>query len=344
MSYNKGGRSRPPYLLNPPYEAIKWGYRKFWVLDQRLLPHKKKYLELSDIESACIAIKSLAVRGAPLIGVCAALALAHAARSGASKKILLKSAEKLASTRPTAVNLFNVLREIKKVINEDSSCNAIVTKALNIWKEEEERSYAMVEHAQGLVGKGARITTYCNTGMLAGPGLGTALGVLIKAHLEGKKIDVVVPETRPLLQGARLTSWELTQWKIPHILVTESALASVLNSIDACFVGADRIAKNGDTANKVGTYGLAILCRSFGVPFYVVAPTSTVDAGARKGAEIPIEIRDASEVAEFNSCRSAPRGAKAFNPAFDVTPAELITAIITEEGVARPPYRKNLPL
>jgi len=321
---------------------LRWNQRSFAVLDQRELPLKKRYLRLADITSACQAIGTLAVRGAPLIGVTAALAVANAARKGATQQELVRGIKKLAATRPTAVNLFVALRRMKAVVENRDSRDEIVAEALNIWKEEKDYSLAIARHGQKLIRKGMRVGTYCNTGALAAPGIGTALGVIIKAHLAGKGIHVIVSETRPLLQGSRLTAWELSQWKIPYTLVTESALASVVGELDAIFVGADRIAANGEVANKVGTYGLAIMARHFKVPFYVVAPSSSVDLSLKDGAEIPIERRSPDEVRTFGSCRTAPRDASVANPAFDVTPARLISGIITEKGVLSAPYAKSL--
>lgn len=224
------------------------------------------------------------------------------------------------------------------VVESGGTVKDIVREALDIWKEEQERSYNMASHGFKLVKKKATLGTYCNTGALAAPGIGTALGVIVNAHVSGKEIEVVVPETRPLLQGARLTTWELAQWNIPHTLITESALASYVSRLDAVFVGADRIVRNGDTANKVGTCGLAILCKHFDVPFYVVAPSTTVDDTLADGSSIPIEQRPASEVRRCSSEATAPRTAKVANPAFDVTPAGLISAIVTERGISTPPY------
>jgi methylthioribose-1-phosphate isomerase len=342
MSRTQGGPKRPPSSLKPPYQTIKWGPRSFWVLDQRELPYNKTYLSIPDIPAACHAIEELAVRGAPLIGVAAALALAHAARKGDTYKDLLHGIHKLARTRPTAFNLFVALERMRALVDKKAPRDRIVTEALAIWKEEEKRSLAMAEHGAKLVDKGMRVGTYCNTGALAAPGLGTALGVIIYAHIAGKDIHVVVPETRPLLQGARLTAWELSQWKIPYTLITESTLASVVGELDVIFVGADRIAANGDTANKIGTHGLAILAGHFKVPFYVVAPSSTLDPGLKDGRAIPIEHRSGAEVRRFGSSRTSPRDAPVSNPAFDVTPAALISGIIMEQGVLTPPYAKSL--
>lgn len=341
MSKTQGGPQGPPLNFNPPYRALKWGRSVFHVLDQRRLPAKKTYLEITGLQVAGDAIKTLAVRGAPLIGAFAALSLAHLARKGASRNKLLRALRVLAGTRPTAVNLFWSLERMKPVIEKGESQD-IVNEALAIFDEEKRRSWAMSRAGGKLIENGMRIGTYCNTGILATPGLGTALGVILKAHLDGKRIEVLVPETRPLLQGARLTAWELSQWKIPYTLVTESAIASKAGELDLVLVGADRIAANGDTANKVGTHGLAILCRHFRVPFYVVAPSSTVDTTLPKGKDIPIEERSPQEVTRFRTCWSAPRGAAAANPAFDVTPQELISGFITEKGIITPPYRKGL--
>ena len=277
-----------------------------------------------------------------MIGVAAALALAHAFRKGATHKDLLRGIRKLARTRPTAVNLFVALERMKALVDKKAPRDRIVIEALKIWKEEEKRSLAMAKHGAKLVSKGMRVGTYCNTGALAAPGLGTALGVIIYAHLVGKRIEVLVPETRPLLQGARLTAWELSQWRIPYTLITESALASVVGELDVIFVGADRIAANGDTANKIGTHGLAIMARHFKVPFYVVAPSSTVDLGLKDGSGIPIEYRSGAEVGKFGSSRTAPPDASVANPAFDVTPAALISGIVTERGVLTPPFAESL--
>jgi methylthioribose-1-phosphate isomerase len=342
MSQTQGGPKRPPSSLKPPYQTIKWGPRSFWVLDQRELPSRKTYLSISDIPAASHAIQELAVRGAPLIGVAAALAIAHAARKGATCKDLLRGIRRLARTRPTAFNLFVALERMKALVDKKAPPDRIVSEALTIWKEEEKCSLAMAEHGAKLVSKGMRVGTYCNTGALAAPGLGTALGVIIYAHLTGKDINVMVPETRPLLQGARLTAWELSQWKIPYTLITESALASVVGKLDVIFVGADRIAANGDTANKIGTQGLAILAKYFNVPFYVVAPSSTLDLGLKDGLAIPIEHRSGAEVRKFGLSRTSPRDAPVANPAFDVTPASLISGIVTERGVLTPPYEKSL--
>lgn len=342
MSNSRGGAGSPPSFLSPPYQAIRWTPRDFAILDQRLLPGKKKYLNLPDVASACDAIKTLAVRGAPLIGVAAALAVAHAARNKATYRELKAGIQALSRTRPTAVNLFAALDRMRKVVEGGLGVSEILKEGLAVWKEEEERSFKMAAHGGKLLRRGMKVATYCNTGALAAPGLGTALGVIIKAHLDGKKVEVFVSETRPLLQGSRLTAWELSQWAVPYTLVTESALASVLEGLDAIFAGADRIAANGDTANKVGTHGLAIIAHRFNVPFYVVAPSTTIDMSLPDGSQIPIEQRGAEEVRRFGNCISAPRSARVFNPAFDVTPAGLIAGIITETGVLSVPYNRSI--
>ncbi len=354
MSNSQGGPQGPPSPISrkrsstssktytPPYRSLKWTSKGLFILDQRELPEKKTFLKLETIADACHAIKTLAVRGAPLIGATAALALANYARENPSRTLLKKALGKLAKTRPTAVNLFFALDKMREVLERDSWKKDIVTEGIKIWKDEETRSLAIAAHGQALLKDTMTVTTYCNTGALAAPGLGTALGIIIKAHLDGKKIHVLVPETRPLLQGARLTAWELSQWKIPYTLLTESALASFVKTLDAVFVGADRIAANGDSANKVGTYGLAIMAKYHKVPFYIAAPSSTIDFTLKDASLIPIEERSANEVTSFRTCSSAPRNAKVANPAFDITPAKLITGIITEEGVHRPPYTKSL--
>lgn len=254
---------------------------------------------------------------------------------------LLSAAQALARTRPTAVNLFWALGRMKGAIQGGDSRD-VVEEALGIFKEEEERSWAMSRAGAKLIRNGMRIGTYCNTGILATPGIGTALGVIFKSHLEAKNVDVLVPETRPLLQGARLTAWELSQWKIPYTLVTEASLASKVSELDLVLVGADRIARNGDTANKVGTFGFALICKHFDIPFYVVAPSSTIDRSLKDGTEIAIEERSPEEVRKFLACKSAPPGAVAANPAFDVTTYSLISGFITEKGIIKPPYLKSL--
>jgi methylthioribose-1-phosphate isomerase len=295
------------------------------LLDQRRLPEEEVELRCSSAADVAQAIRALAVRGAPAIGIAAAYGYALAAARGED---LDSAADVLAASRPTAVNLEWALREVRAARDP-------AARARDLHAEELERCRRMSEHAAGLVGEGSSALTHCNTGALATGGVGTALGALREAWARGLLRRVFVDETRPLLQGARLTAWELEADGIPHTVIADSAAGALLaaGKVDCVFVGADRIAANGDTANKVGTYPLAVLAARHEVPFYVVAPSSSVDLTLDSGAEIPIEERDPGEV---NSRFGA------WNPAFDVTPAELIGAIVTEHGVHRAPYAEAL--
>jgi methylthioribose-1-phosphate isomerase len=295
------------------------------LLDQRRLPEEEVEMRCSSAAEVAQAIRALAVRGAPAIGIAAAYGYALAAARGED---LDSAAGVLGSSRPTAVNLEWALREVRAARDP-------AARARELHAEEVERCRRMSEHAAALVGEGSRALTHCNTGALATGGVGTALGALREAWARGLLQRVFVDETRPLLQGARLTAWELEADGIPHTVIADSAAGALLaaGEVDCVFVGADRIAANGDTANKVGTYPLAVLAARHEVPFYVVAPSSSVDLTRDSGAEIPIEERDPGEV---NSRFGA------WNPAFDVTPAELIGAIVTEHGVHRAPYAEAL--
>ena len=295
------------------------------LLDQRRLPDEEVELACRSAAEVADAIRELAVRGAPAIGIAAAYGYALAASRGDD---LDEALAVLAGARPTAANLAWALREVEAAADP-------VARALELHVEEVERCRRMSVHAARLIEPGSRALTHCNTGGLATGGQGTALGALGEAWSQGLLQHVFVDETRPLLQGARLTAWELERAGIPHTVMADAAAGSLLGSgeVDCVFVGADRIAANGDTANKIGTYPLAVLADRHAVPFYVVAPTSTVDLGTRSGAEIPIEERDPGEVSSRFPAR---------NPAFDVTPAELITAIVTELGVHRSPYAESL--
>jgi methylthioribose-1-phosphate isomerase len=295
------------------------------LLDQRRLPDEQAELVCSSAAEVADAIRTLAVRGAPAIGIAGAYGYALAA---ARREDLDAAFAVLAAARPTAVNLEWALREVRAASDP-------AERARELHAEEVERCRRMSEHAAGLVAEDARALTHCNTGALATGGVGTALGALSEAWARGLLRHVFVDETRPLLQGARLTAWELEAAGIPHTVIADSAAGALLASgdVDCVFVGADRIAANGDAANKVGTYPLAVLAARHDVPFYVVAPSSSVDLAVATGAEIPIEERDPAEV----SSRFA-----AWNPAFDVTPAELIAAIVTEHGVHRAPYVESL--
>jgi methylthioribose-1-phosphate isomerase len=308
-----------------PEEVVRLDDDAVVVLDQRRLPEDVVELRLRSAAEVADAIRTLAVRGAPAIGVAAAYGLALAVERGEDLDAAYAG---LAAARPTAVNLRWALDEMRM--------DATRERALDIHEAEVERCRRMAEHAAGLVSAGSRIYTHCNTGALATGGYGTALGAIRAAAERGLVEDVWVGETRPLLQGARLTAWELEALEIPFAVVADGAAASLMarGEVDRVFTGADRIAANGDTANKIGTYGLALAARHHGVPFCVVAPTSTIDHDLATGAEIPIEERNPSEVSPRFPAR---------NPAFDVTPAELITAIVTEHGVHESPFAQSLP-
>jgi len=308
-----------------PERIVRLEEDRVVLLDQRRLPDEEVELSCGSAVEVAEAIRTLAVRGAPAIGVAAAYGYALAARRGED---LDAAFAVLASSRPTAVNLEWALREVRG--SDDPAA-----RARELHAEEVERCRQMSAHAAGLIDERSRALTHCNTGALATGGVGTALGALREAWARGLLRHVFVDETRPLLQGARLTAWELEAAGIPHTLIADSAAGGLLaaGEVDCVFVGADRIAANGDTANKVGTYPLAVLAARHEVPFYVVAPSSSVDLGVRSGDEIPIEQRDPAEV----SSRFP-----AWNPAFDVTPADLIAAIVTEHGAHRPSYVESL--
>jgi len=299
------------------------------LLDQRRLPGDVSYLECHSAADVADAIRKLAVRGAPAIGIAAAYGYALAAARGDD---LDEAAAVLLASRPTAVNLPWAIAEMRR---GDQGPAALAARALALHEEEVERCRRMAGHAAGLLEPGTRALTHCNTGALATGGVGTALGAIREGFERGLVVHVLVDETRPLLQGARLTAWELERAEVPYSVVADSAAGSLMarGEVDAVLTGADRIAANGDAANKIGTYALAVLAGHHGIPFYVVAPSSTVDLAARSGADIPIEERDPGEVSERFHAR---------NPAFDVTPAALATAIVTEEGVHRPPYQESL--
>ena len=308
-----------------PQRIIRLEPGQVVLLDQRRLPDEEVELVCRSAAEVAEAIRTLAVRGAPAIGIAAAYGYALAAAGGED---LDDAFAVLEGARPTAANLSWALREVRAAPDP-------AVRASELQAEEVERCRQMSVHAAGLLDEGSRALTHCNTGALATGGQGTALGALREAWVQGLVAHVFVDETRPLLQGSRLTAWELDADGIPHTVVADSAAGHLLASgeVDCVLVGADRIAANGDTANKIGTYPLAVLAGRHGVPFYVVAPTSTVDLETPTGAEIPIEERDPAEITARFSAR---------NPAFDVTPAELISAIVTEVGVHRAPYAESL--
>lgn len=331
---------------------IRWDGRTLVLLDQTRLPNEEIYREVTRWQEVAEAIRTLVVRGAPAIGVAAAFGVALAARDSRAESFDaffadLETAEKgLAATRPTAINLFWALDRMKRsaLAHRDLPLPRLRARLLHeaqaILEEDVAANRLIGEHGARLVPDNARVLTHCNTGALATAGYGTALGVVRAAHSQGKLALVWVGETRPVLQGSRLTAWECVKEAIPHRVLADSAAASLMGQgqVDLVLTGADRIAANGDTANKIGTYALAVLARHHGVPFYVVAPFSSIDQTVGSGSQIPIEERDGSEVRGFGGTRVAPDASPVWNPAFDVTPAHLISAIITERGVFRPPY------
>lgn len=333
-------------------KPLFWENDRLFIVDQTLLPKEYRRIEISDHLEMANAIKRLAIRGAPAIGIAAAAGLVVGLKpyihlqSDLFMEQLSEIAEILNGTRPTAVNLAWALRRMKSVAEKNRN-----RPAAEIWKslfyecqtihaEDIQMCQAIGQNGQRLIPENAQIITHCNSGGLATGGLGTALGVIISAHQAGKRIHVFVDETRPLLQGARLTAWELAEEKVPYTLICDNMAAYVMkkNKIDLVVVGADRIAANGDTANKIGTYGLAVLAAYHNIPFYVAAPTSTIDCEIPSGNQIPIEERQENEVRNIFGMPIAPAHSPAISPAFDVTPAGLITGIITEKKTYHYPY------
>lgn len=318
-----------------PIHPLRWDSDRLFLLDQRRLPHEEVWIAPKSAAQVAEAIRDMAVRGAPAIGVAAAYGMALAARQGDDRAA---ADQVLRSSRPTAVNLFWALDRLAPLAWDGAT---ILAEAQAIEREDREMNVAIGRHGLSLVPNGAQVLTICNTGSLATAGHGTALGIIRSAHAEGKLRHVWACETRPRQQGLRLTAWELMHEEIPFQAIADGAAASLMATgrVDLVVAGADRIAANGDTANKIGTYMLAVLARHHDVPFVIAAPSSTVDPFTPTGASIPIEERDASELTEIEGVRVAPAGTPVFNPAFDVTPGELIAAIVTERGVFTPPYR-----
>lgn len=320
------------------------------ILDQTLLPGEETYRDLSSVDEVAEAIRTLRLRGAPLIGIAAAMGVVVSIRqrgSGAAVQHLLKrvreACQNLGATRPTAVNLHWALRRMcvraeQACAGEEDLFGSLLTEANAIWDEDRAMCERIGELGARLIPDSATVCTVCNAGALATGGIGTALAPVYAAHLAGRRPHVVVPETRPLLQGSRLTAWELTKAGVPCTLIGDGMIASRLRlgDVSCVIVGADRIAANGDVANKIGTYGLALAAQAHGIPFYVAAPSSTVDVATPNGAAIPIEQRESDEVATWQGTRTAPLGVGVWNPAFDMTPAKLITSIITDQGVFKP--------
>ncbi|MBM3907144.1 MAG: S-methyl-5-thioribose-1-phosphate isomerase [Gemmatimonadetes bacterium] len=327
--------------------ALTWSSdaRRLRILDQRLLPERVVERELCTIDEVDEALRTLAVRGAPAIGVAAALGVIAAfARAGVpDRAALLAALDRLAGARPTAVNLPWAMARLRRVVivAEANLLDALAAEAERILAEDIAMCDAIGRHGQGLLPDGARVLTHCNAGALATAGIGTALAPVYTASAAGRRVEVIACETRPLLQGSRITAWELSAAGIPVTVCTDSMAAALMREgrLDLVLVGADRIAANGDIANKIGTYGHAVAAHHHGLPFYVAAPSSTIDASLFGGASIPIERRDADEVRRVGGQVVAPPDVPVENPAFDITPASLISAIVTDRGVFRPPYR-----
>lgn len=339
-----------------PVTTIEWRGDHIRMIDQTRLPLELVHLEIRDVDTLAEAIKSLRVRGAPAIGIAGAFGVLVGLQNfaGKDKAAFLEQLDKvsdfLVSTRPTAVNLSWALKRMRNTGHDHASEPVSVLKqllkeeALKIWQEDRETCREIGRHGATLIEDGFTILTHCNTGALATADYGTALGVIFTANESGKKVTVYADETRPLLQGARLNVWELMNEGIDVTLICDNTAAFVMQQkkIDCAIVGADRIAANGDTANKIGTYNVAVLAEKHGIPFYVAAPYSTIDFDIHDGSKIPIEVRSAEEVTNGFGRRTAPPETKVYSPAFDITPNELITAIITEAGVIQPPFAANL--
>ena len=336
--------------MHNSFYTIKFENNKVIMIDQRKLPIEEVYFECKDYKDVIFAIKAMIIRGAPAIGVAAAFGIALFALQQEKKEDILKNFEKIceefAASRPTAVNLFWAIEKMKKIFTlvKDYSLFEIQEKlfeeALKIYNKDIETNKLIGKFGNNIIPENANILTHCNAGALATAGYGTALGVIRTAHYANKDIHVFVDETRPFLQGARLTAWELIKEKIPCTLICDNMAGFLMKQgkIDVIIVGADRIASNGDTANKIGTYSLSVLARENNIPFYIAAPFSTFDFNVKSGKDIPIEERDKSEVTHLSGQLIAPEGINVYNPAFDVTPARNITGFITEKGILTPPF------
>ncbi len=342
------------------YHAIQWVDGVLRLIDQRQIPSQLTYLDYTDYREVATAIREMVVRGAPAIGITAGYGMALAAQQSAAATLaglgsdLATAAGVLRRARPTAVNLFWALERVLKRANDPALASvaavraAVLAEAHAIYEFEKTSNFKIGQNALTLLptptDRPLRILHHCNTGPLATGEYGTALRVIIAAHEAGRPVHAYVDETRPRLQGARLTAWELQQHGVPHTVIVDGAAAHIMRTvgIDLCVVGCDRVAANGDTANKIGTYGLALAAHAHNVPFYVVGPTSTIDMALASGDAIAIEARPVTEVTHIFGHSITPNGVAAANPAFDVTPSQYITAIITERGVIFPPFRENL--
>jgi methylthioribose-1-phosphate isomerase len=354
--YNCGLHSVTVEDAMSEYFSIRWDDGIVRMLDQRLLPHEVVYRNYRKYEEVASAIREMVIRGAPAIGAAAGFGLALAAlQSNADETNTLVhelqiAADVLGRSRPTAVNLSWAINRIMQLVSKvdqievDKLKQLVVEEAQKIADEDIQMNHRIAINGLQFIPDTSNIIHHCNTGALATVGYGTALGVIRAAHESGKKIHVYVDETRPRLQGARLTSWELKQLGIPHTVIVDGASGFFMKNakIDACLVGCDRIAANGDVANKIGTYNLALVAFAHGVSFYSVGPTTTIDLSIAQGEDIPIEERSGSEITQIGDTQITPDHVNVANPAFDVTPAKYITAIITNAGVAYPPYRKSL--
>jgi methylthioribose-1-phosphate isomerase len=328
-------------VATQPHAALRWDGRRLAILDQTLLPGAEEWLALEGAQDTAEAIRRLAVRGAPLIGVAAAYGLAMEVAREPGLGSLERGWELLRAARPTAVNLAHAVDRVRAAAlaaGPTTMAGAARAEAERIHAEEDAASAAIAAHGAALLAGARRVATHCNTGALAAGGRGSALAVILELHDRGG-VDVLAGETRPLLQGARLTVGELARAGVPHALVVDGAMAGLIRrgEVDAVVVGCDRVAANGDTANKVGTYPLALAAQAAGIPFVVAGPTSTIDPALPDGDGIEIEERDADEVRAFGAAETTVAGTAVRNPAFDVTPAALISALVTERGVARPP-------
>ncbi len=334
---------------------IEWRNGKIKIIDQTLLPVKEKYIYLDTVQEVYRAIKKLQIRGAPAIGIAGAMGAVLGIWSPRVAHPLFmnklhKAIALLAGSRPTAENLFWALERIECCAKKNRNLNisdlkeVLLKEALKIQEEDNQLCHKIGRYGAALIKNGDLILTHCNAGGLATSGFGTALGVIYTACKKGRKIKVYATETRPLLQGARLTTWELMRFGIDVTLISDTMVGKVMSEgrITRVIVGADRIAANGDTANKIGTYQIAVLSKHHRIPFYVAAPSSTFDLGLEQGSEIPIEERSPDEVRRVFGKKIAPQNVKVYNPAFDVTPAKLITGIICEKGILYPPYKKSI--
>ncbi len=339
-----------------PIKTIEWIEGKVKIIDQSKLPQKLEYIHCKNVGTLREAISSLKIRGAPALGIAAALGVVLGIKDSSSQeypgfhKEMEKVIDYLEHSRPTAVNLFWALKRMRDCVekNKDKKIKEIKTileqEALQIMEEDKRCNRQMGENGEHLIEDGQTILTHCNAGALATADYGTALGIIYRAKEKGKKVKVYINETRPLLQGARLTTWELLREGIEVVLICDDMAGQVMQEgkINKVLVGADRVAANGDVANKIGTYMLAVLAKENGIPFYVACPFSSIDLSLSSGKAIPIEQRDSSEITSVLGKRIAPPGIKTYNPAFDVTPARYIKGIITEKGIHGPPYEKSL--